>query len=37
LRVFVIPRPQNRHHPGTALREIEHSGVKEQAGLLLPR
>ena len=31
---FVIPRPQDRHQPGTALREIEHPGVKEQAGLL---
>jgi hypothetical protein len=28
--------PQDRRQPGTALREIEHSGVKEQAGLLRP-
>src|SRR5262249_30705981 len=26
--------PQDQRQPGTALREIEHSGVKEQAGLL---
>ena len=28
--------PQDRHQPGTALRDIEHSGVKEQADLLRP-
>ena len=29
--------PLDRRRPGTALREVEHSGVKEQAGLLLGR
>src|SRR5437016_2119513 len=28
--------PQDRHQPGTALCEIENSGVKEQADLLRP-
>jgi hypothetical protein len=27
--------PLDRRRPGAALREVEHSGVKEQAGLLL--